>query len=230
MAIKQAFAGRGAPGSTGAMLRTQRVRDYLTAGGLIVSAVTIAVLLILRPWGERNQLTYAEIAPIRDQVWIGVTIDSLAIAALGICFGLVVCRTVQAKGARLAEVGAVLAMTGGILWGMGMYFFASFAWYATAAAVLNETAGTALMDAALSDPMRGMIFVQVGFFAQGLGVLLLSAALMRSRAVPLWVPIGIVLAWLSSFFLPTAALDYMQALQMLLIAAVGVLLLSRRGR
>ena len=222
---QDAPASRG--GDSGAA-RTRRVRDYLSAVPLIGGGLTIAVILLIVPWGERNQLDYASLAPIRDSMWLGIALDALMMAAVGVGLALVVCRAVGAKGARLAEVGAVLTAAGGICFAVGMYFFGSLAWYATDPALLDPAAGAAIMDAAVASPGHGMLLTPIGFLTSTLGLVLLCVALIRSRALPLWLPITILTMTVAVMFAPNVVKDYVQAVQMVLLAGIGVLFLRSR--
>lgn len=218
----------GASSGDASTRRTRQMRDHLSAIPLIVAGVVLAIIMLIVPWGERNQIDYDSLAPIRESMWIGIALDSLMIASLGVGLALVVCRLVATRGARLAEVGAVLSIAGAICFAMGMYFFGSLAWYATDTAVLDPVAGAAIMDAAISSPGHGMLLQPIGFLTHTLGIVVLCAALIRSRALPLWLPVAIIVVTILVMFAPNSVKDYVQALHMLLLAGVGVLFLRAR--
>lgn len=229
-AAHQATAGiePATPAGDLAAMRTHRIRDYLSAIPLIIGGLGLAIIMLIVPWGERNQIDYDSLAPIRDSMWLGIALDALGVAALGIGLALVVCRLVSTRGARVADIGAVLAVAGSICFALGMYFFGSLAWYATDTSVLDPAAGAAIMDAAINSPGHGMLLQPVGFLTSTLGTVLLCVALIRARALPLWLPIAVLAATAATLFAPNIVKDYVQAVQLALLAGVGVAALVAR--
>jgi len=108
---------------------TDRIRAAIVSAVLALGAVAIAVIVLWQPWGERDALSYEDIAPHRDAAWLGTLVDGLAIAAVGVTLALAVCRLVRARGAALATVGSVLTGFGGIAFFAGMFAFGSLSWY-----------------------------------------------------------------------------------------------------
>src|SRR5262245_61016796 len=120
------------PDTTSVPSGTARIRAATVSAILAVGAFTVAVLVLWQPWGERDHLSYADIEPHRDAAWLGTLLDGLALAAIGVAFGIAVCRLVPAaRGAAVATVGALLTGFGGVAFCAGMVSFGSLAWYAT---------------------------------------------------------------------------------------------------
>src|SRR6185295_12000224 len=138
---------------------------------LALGAVAIAVIVLWQPWGERDALSYEDIAPHRDAAWLGTLVDGLAIAAVGVTLALAVCRLVRARGAALATFG-------------------SLSWYATSPDAVPPDAGSAFMTYVNDNPGHVMLPQMIGFLLFTLGSLLLMGALWRSRSVPRWLPIA----------------------------------------
>src|SRR3712207_1949698 len=63
--------------------RTSRIRAAIVSVILAAGAVAIAAMVLWQPWGERDHLSYADLAPHRDAMWLGTVIDGLAFAAVG---------------------------------------------------------------------------------------------------------------------------------------------------
>lgn len=202
----------------------------LLAVGLGVSALTVAVLVLLQPWGERNALDYETLSVDRALSWSTILLDGLAMAALGICLSLVVTRLVPGRGAVLARVGGTLTAAGGVLFAMGMFAFASLAWYATEPGVLSPTDGSALLEHAVANPGHGMLVQIAGFLTVTLGVLVLCAALLRAGTVGRALPITVLVLSLAAFPVPPPVLNYLQAAQMVGLAALAVAAVRAESR
>jgi hypothetical protein len=198
-----------------------RVRAAIVSGCLALGAIAVAVLVVWQPWGERDHLGYADLAPHRDAAWLGAIVDGLGIAAIGIAFGLAVCRLAPARGSTLANIGAVLAGIGGVAFCAGMISFGSLAWYATDTAAIPTDPGTALMAYVEDNPGHVMGLQMVGFLLFTLGSLVLMGALWRSRSVPRWLPIGYLVLTVGVFALGGVLLNVVQAVQTLSLVVVA---------
>lgn len=198
-----------------------QARRILIAAPLILGGLAVAVVLVMVPWGERNELSYEALAPLRDAAWAGIVVDALGIAAVGVCLALVVAQLVPGRGAVWANVGGVLTAAGGVLFAMGMYSFGSLAWYATDPAAISPSGGAALLDHAVANPQHGMLLQIVGFLAFTLGTLLLSVALLRAGTVTRWLPIGVIVLTVALFVAPGRVQDLAQAAQLLVLAGIG---------
>jgi len=187
-------------------------RTTLVAAALAVSAAAVVSVLLWNPWPARDQLGYGEVAPVRDGMWAGIVIDAIAFGVLGIAFSLVVCAMVRSRGTAWATVGAVLTTLGGILLAMGEFGFAAISWYATDTNALSVPDGTKLLDYTVDHPDHGLVVQMAGFLLFTLGSILLLIALIRARAVPLWLPIACLVLMVAQFApVPGRALDFVQS-------------------
>ena len=186
------------PASSLSTAPPDRMRHRVVAAGLGLGAVVLAGLLVTTPWGERNAIGYDDIAPLRDPAWAGMFADSLAFAVVAITASLVVLAQVRTRGRVLGLVGAVAAFLGGVLFAMGSYAFAAFAWYATSNAV-PPNSGRALMAYSADHPEHLRAPAMAGFLLYTIGSLLLSAALIRGRAVPVAGPVAFIVLTLAQF-------------------------------
>jgi hypothetical protein len=198
-----------------------RARVAIVAVVLTVAAIALAVTVLWQPWGERDALGYADLAPHRDAAWLGALIDGLSFAALGITLGIAVCLLAPARGAVLANVGAVLTGFGGLAFCAGMVSFGSFAWYATNTDAISVESGTALMTYIENNPAHILGPQMAGFLLATLGSLVLMGALWRARAVPRWLPIAYLVLTIGVFATDGVVLNVIQAAQTLLVIPVA---------
>ena len=193
---------------------------------LVLGAVISAVLLLLTPWGERNEIGYAAVAPIRDAFWAGILLDGLATVAVTLGLSSVVLRLVQSTGAVPARLGAVLAVAGGVIFALGGFGYATLAWHLTDPTILDPAACTAVLHSAIENPQHSLLVQIVGFLAMTLGVMLLSIALLRSGMLPQWLPIAVLSTSVLAFVVPPRGKDLIQVLQLLALVAIGLLALQ----
>jgi len=206
---------------TSAPARSAAPRAAIVSAFLALGAVVVAILVLWQPWGERDALGYADIAPHRDAAWLGAMADGLAFAVVGIALGLAVCRLAPARGAVWANAGAVMTTLGGVAFCAGMVSFGSFAWYATDTAAIPAGPGEALMSYVEDSPGHILGVQMVGFLLFTLGSLALMVALWRARAVPRWLPVAFLVLTVGTFALGGVALNIVQAAQMLSLAVVA---------
>lgn len=192
-----------------------RARLLIGPVTLAAGALTAATLLVVTPWGERNELDYADLAPIRGDLWTGILLDGVAFAAVATGLSLVVCGLARARGATVANVGAVVAWLGGVLFAMGAFAIASLAYFATDTSLLSAQQGTAFLDEVVDEGTRGTAVQMAGFGLFTIGVLVLSAALIRARTVNRVVPIAILVLTFAQFATEGRVLDYVQIALML---------------
>ena len=197
-------------------------RTTLVASGLALSAAAVAAVLIWHPWPGRDQFDYEDIAPIRDAMWGTIVLDAVAFAVVGITLSIVVCGLARSRGSVWASVGAVVTTLGGIGLAMGEFGFAALSWYATDTDAVSESAGSKLLDYSVDNPEHGMVVQMAGFLLFTLGTILLLVALIRSRAVPLWLPIASLVLIVAQFTpVPGRALDFVQVASMALFVALA---------
>jgi hypothetical protein len=198
-----------------------RARAAIVSVLLTLGAVVLAVLVLWQPWGERDQLGYADLAPHRDAAWLGATVDGLAFAAMCVALALAVCRLAPARGWVWASVGAVVTGIGGVAFAAGMAAFGSLAWYATSTEAISVQAGTALMTYVDDNPGHVLGLQMAGFLLATVGTLVLMVALWRARSVPRWLPIGYLVLTVGVFALSGVALNIVQAVQTLSLVVVA---------
>jgi hypothetical protein len=197
-------------------VRAATVSVLLTLGALV-----LAVVVLWQPWGERDQLGYADLAPHRDAAWLGAVVDGLAFAVVCVALALAVCRLAPARGWVWATVGAVITGLGGLAFATGMVAFGSLAWYATSTDAIPVEAGTALMTYVEDNPGHVLGTQMAGFLLATVGTLVLMVALWRARSVPRWLPIGYLVLTVGVFALSGVALNIVQAAQTLSLVVVG---------
>jgi hypothetical protein len=207
-----------------------RSRRALVAGALIAGALTIVVLMVFVPWGERNELGYESLAPVRDAAWAGLLADALAMVAVGIGLAAVVGGLTRGRGSAWATVGGVLTSVGAVVFALGAFAFASLVWYATAPAALSPAQGAVLLEYAEANPGHGLVLQMVGFLTFTLGTLLLSVALLQAGTVPRWLPVAVLLLTVLLFAIPGRTQDVAQAAQMLAFAGIGLVYLRTSTR
>lgn len=194
----------------------------LVAAGLALGAAAVATVLMWHPWAERDRLGYDDLEPIRDAMWRTIVVDALAYAVIGVTFAIAVCALARSRGAVWATVGGALTALGGIAFAMGEFAFVSLSWYATEPAALSADQGTRLLDHAVDHPEHGMVVQMAGFGLFTLGSILLVVALIRSRAVPLWLPIAFFVLVVAQFApVPSRALDFIQVGNMALLVVLA---------
>lgn len=197
------------------------VRGGTVSALLTVGALAVAGVVLWQPWGERDHLGYADIAPHRDAAWLGAVIDGFGYAAVGIALGLAVCALAPGRGSTWATVGAVLTGFGGVAFCAGMISFGSLAWYATSTEAIPAASGTTLMSYLESDPGHLLGVQMAGFLLVTVGSLVLMAALWRARSVPRWLPIAYLVLTVGVFTLAGLALNVVQAAQVLSLIVVA---------
>ena len=200
---------------------TARGRARLIAAGLAVGPLLSAGVLTFRPGPERDDLSYASFAAVRDGAWLSAVIDHVGYVVLSLALPLAVCLLVRARGARLATIGSALVMVGGMLFASGFYALYLMGWYATAPDALSVEDGTTFMSYIENNLAHVLGPQAAGFFAFNIGTLLLCAALWRSRSVPRWVPAVIAVLTVGQFLVPSAALDVEQSLFLLSLLPVA---------
>jgi hypothetical protein len=208
-------------------------RVRLGAAALAASSATVLVLLATTPWGDRLDsgadtiLSYDKLLAVRDAAWPAMLLDAFAFAVIGLTLGLGVLHLVRTRGRVAALVGAVLTTAGGILFAMGGTAFATFAWFVTADG-LAPGAGQSLVDYANDHPGH-LIWPNVAsFLLTTIGALVLSAALIRARAVPVPAVAVYIVSTLAQFAgLPGRAMDLLQIAMMVLLIGFAALIWRR---
>lgn len=214
--------------------RTGSARPRVAAVALAASAATVAALLAAPPWGDRldsssdELLRYKDLIAVRGAASVGMLVDGFAYAVIAITLSLGVLHLVRSRGGVAALIGTVLTTAGGILFALGAGGFATFAWFATAPG-LSAGAGPSLIDYANAHVGHLIGADMAGFLSFTLGTLLLSAALVRARAVPVVAVILFIVVTLAQFAMPTGTdlLDYLQIAQMAILVGFAFVVWRR---
>ena len=78
------------------------------------------------------------------------------------------------------------------------------------------------MDYTVDHPEHGMVVQMAGFLLFTIGTVLLGIALIRSRAVPLWLPIAFLVLVVAQFApVPSRVLDFVQVGLMVLLVVLA---------
>ena len=212
---------------------TGHVRLRVAAAALAASAATVTVLLASTPWGDRldssadEVLNYDDLVTVQDAVWPSLLLDGFAFAVIGLTVGLGVLHLARSRGRIVALVGAVMTTAGGILFAMGAASFATLAWFAGADR-LSDGPGQALVGYANDQPGHLMGPEMAGFALLTLGSLVLAAALIRARAVPVAAVVVYVLLTLAQFAgLPGRAMDSLQIAMMVMLIGFATIVWRR---
>lgn len=212
----------GAP-TDPAATSNDRLRDWILAGATVLGPLLmmIGILLEVDEGGDdaSGEVMLETIAANgADQFYASNLLASLGLVLLG-AGGLTVMRLVRARGGALATAGGVLALIGGAAAATGLFMYGAVV-SVMASDDLDPEAMGALQDKLEDAPQLFPAF-GIGFVGGGIAFLLLAGALLRSRVVPVWVPVAIVASSVA-FFIVNA--DRWTALTLVpLLAAYAVL-------
>lgn len=167
----------------------------------LTSLATVPVgLLWLEPAGGGETYSYADIAGDRDQWWtvlnLGAVNGIVNVALLAVATLVLV----RGRGSAWATWGAVAMGLGIAVQAVGVAGWASAYFYATDPAV-SAAAGKAVVDAANHDQGHLFALLVPGALLVVVGTVLQVVGLLRAKAVPVWVPIGVLFSVIT-FFVP----------------------------
>lgn len=205
-------------------------RIRLVAAALAAASATLAALVITHPWGERldssadEVLSYDVVLESHAHAWPAMLADVFAFGVIAVCLAIGVAHLARTRGRALATAGGVLVVAGGLLSAMGSFAFTTVTYFV---GELPEGSGRDLVDTANDDVTHLLGVEMAGFLLFTLGSLVLAAALVRARAVPRLAVALFVLLTFGLFALTGAALDVVQAAQVLVAGAVAVPLWRR---
>ena len=177
-----------------------RIRLAIVAALIAVSAVVqvIGGLLWTVPTGD--WYSYADIAPVRGTFFLDVTLLAATIALAVPLQAVAAMSLVRLRGAVWVTVGAFLAWIGSALLAATLGGWAMTYYLATDPG-LDRNAATALLDRFAHD---GHLFAfgEPGSVMVTIGGIVAAVGLIRSRAVPLWIPV-VWLVTAAGTFLPS---------------------------
>jgi hypothetical protein len=184
----------GATADTSTVARVRLLA--LTLGATAVAAAVGGVLWPDAEGGGAETYSYAGIAPQRDLWWgllgalavvgiVNVTLQALATMLL-----------VRSRGSLWATVGGALMWVGIACQAVGVAGWASAYYYPTDPS-LDQAIGSAVVEAANNDQAHLFAFLVPGAFLVVLGTVLQCVGLLRSHAVPRWVPVALLVTVLT---------------------------------
>ena len=184
----------------------------------VVLAVTSLVaipggLLWPEPAAGGEMYTYADIAPVRDLWWGLLTVLAVSglmnVPAQAIASMLLV----RERGARWVTVGGAMMWIGAAMQAIGVAGWAAAYFYPTDPNVA-ATAGTAVIDQLNSDSGHLFGVLIPGALLVVLGTVFQAVGLLRSHALPRWVPLLSLTAVLTFVVPGNGALGLLTALPM----------------
>jgi hypothetical protein len=201
---------------------TSADRLALVAGGLVVSSLATAGLLLVRPGTARNATDHDSVAPVRDGTWLFAVADSLLFGVALVTLAVGTCLLVPDRGRVWATVGAALGVPGALLFSSGVFAFGVLAWYATEPEALSPAAGRSLLEFVEAHPAHLFGPLMVAFFVLNAGLLCITVALWVSRTVPRGLPATLGALVLAQFAIPGGRVtDVVQAALMGTFVVIG---------
>lgn len=172
--------------------RTARSRAILTLVGSVLGAVGYVLFLYLHAsWERGERVPYAEMVEHRD-TWLTAHYWLGPLAGLGfVVLGLAVMRLLQSRASILASIAGVLLLVGGLGLAAGLASEGVLYYAASDPDALEPEPGAALLGHLMATELYFPVF-GIGLACIGLGCLVAAIALLISRAVPIWVPILLV--------------------------------------
>ena len=177
-----------------------RTRLLVIAALLATTSIVAVVGGLLWPAPTGDWYSYADVAPVREIFWLDLTLVGAAVV-LGVPLQAVASMSlVRRRGATWVTVGAFTVWVGSALIAVTLGGWAMTYYIATGPGLEPGTA-TALLDHLARDGhlftigLPGSLMVSIGTILAGVG-------LIRSRALPLWIPILSILT-VGGTFLPS---------------------------
>lgn len=172
---------------------------------IVASALTVVGGLAWpEPAGGGETYAFSDIEPRRDLWWSllsGLAVVGVVTVVLQALATLVLVRH---RGSTWATVGAALMVLGIAMQAVGVAGWASAYFYATDPG-LDPTVGRAVVEAANADQGHLFGFLVPGALLVVVGTVAQSVALLRSHAVPRWVPWAL-LSTVLTFVVPGSGL------------------------
>jgi hypothetical protein len=203
--------------------------DSATRHRVALLAIVIAVTAVVavpagvlwpEPAGGGNTYTYADIEPIRN-LWWGLLMVLSVLQVLNVpTQALAGLLLVRRRGATWATLGAALMWLGAGMQGAGVAAWAGAYFFPTDPGV-DAATGAAVIDQANQDSIHLFAVMIPGALLVVVGTALLSVGLLRSHAVPKWVPI-LALATVLTFVIPGNGLAGLITSVPMAAAAIGL--------
>ena len=208
--------------SEATMLAGEPIVDRSTAGRVRLLAVVLGITAVAATvggvfWPEAegggDTYSYADIASDRD-LWWGL-LAFLAVNGIVnvVLLALATLVLVRDRGHVWATVGAAFMMVGIAVQAVGVAGWQSAYYYATDPAV-DEAMGAAVVEAANDDQGHLFALLIAGAVLVIVGTVLQVVALIRARAVPVWVWVGLLFSIITLFVPAEGALGLVTGLPM----------------
>lgn len=209
---------------------SDRLRDAILAGATILGPLLMILGMLLEVDDGGDDVEGAEMlatiaANGADRFYASNFTAAVGLALLG-AGGLTVMRLVRARGGALATAGGVLSLIAGAAAATGLFMYGAVVSVMTSEG-LDQDAMGALQDE-LSEAPQVFPAFGIGFIGGTLALLLLAGALLRSRAVPVWVPAIMVVAAVAFFLADTGLLSALAMVPLLVAYAFLARQLVRR--
>ncbi|MDX6280594.1 MAG: hypothetical protein QOH03_1665 [Kribbellaceae bacterium] len=176
--------------------RSRRVGYVALALALTAVAAVPAGVLWPEPSGSGETYSYADIQPHRA-LWWGLLIGLAANLVINVpAQALLTVYLVRARGAAWATVGGIIMWIGTAFYAVGVGGWAAAYYFATAQGVDPSVIER------INDDMAHVLGVLIpGSMLVALGTVLQSVGLLRSHAVPRWIPV-LWLVIVATFIIP----------------------------
>jgi hypothetical protein len=213
-------------------------REYATAHRIGLLAVVLAIasvaavvggMLWPEPNGGGETYAYADIADQRE-LWWGLLTGLAVFGILGTTLqAIATMYLVRYRGSAWATIGAALLIVGITAQGVGVAGWATAYFFPTDPA-LDPAAGQQAFDV-VNDNIGYVFAVMItGAALAILGQIFQAVGLIRAKAVPVWIPIGLMTAVLTFLIPGNGAIGLLTALPMAVSATALGWYAYRRAR
>jgi hypothetical protein len=177
-----------------------RTRFLIIAALLAATSIVAVVGGLLWPAPTGDWYSYADVAPVRGTFWLDLTLVGVAIALAVPLQAVALMSLVRRRGATWVTIGAFTVWIGSALLAVALGGWATTYYVATGPG-LDPGAAAALLDRFAHD---GHLFAvgEPGSLMVSIGTVLASVGLIRSRVLPLWIPVLSILT-VGGTFLPS---------------------------
>jgi len=175
-----------------------RVTTVAVAMVLGVLAKT-AFLVWHAPYDKDEVVPYDKVLEVRDAWWFSHYLGGPAMGLGFVVFGLGAAMLLRrGPGSRLAAVGAAFNFVGGIGAAAGLAAEGATYHYATNTAAVPESAGAPLLHYMFTHSTHINLLLLIGLAAMAVGSILIGVGLWRAHAVPVWVPLALIVGTLGT--------------------------------
>lgn len=182
--------------------KTALTRAVLILVGTVLGAIGWVVFLFQHQDWERGEIIgYDVMAGVRD-AWFTAHYWWGPMMGLGIAVtGLAVSRLLRRKGSIWGTVAGALLFVGGFGFGVGLASEGISYFVVTDPQTLDPAAGAPLLAHLMASQAYFPIF-GIGLAGFSLGLLIAAAGLVVTRAVPIWVPVLLVIGVVCTAVIP----------------------------